>query len=591
MIPITFPLKFSYDQLYYKDYVDNFFASKQNYWGSWKGNKKEAPNLQRFTSEFKQQATLNFQHLKKISIRGNLSPEEKQILKEFLNLKNELGFNVSDKNFGPVIYSRSKLEEQDKLHLYDSCKTYQEITMSNDEIYSILNSKLLALISKYNKPRSPLSSICKQILNWAKLCSIKKKLGNFYSLFKLHKPPNKNGCCSRPIANTKNFITSEASHKLHELLQEDIYNQPSILKDSLSMIRKLHKIDLTPYSTLLIATADVTALYPSIDIERGLIALLWFLNTHTKHTQLVKTFIMDLARFILENNYVECKLSNIPHIFLQLIGTAMGTNFAVIYANALLLYIEEPIIKEYKQYIVLYDRFIDDIHIMWSGSKSLFAEFQNKINHSDPSIKLIWSLNPTEDSMDEEKDLMKAGLNTNFLDINILLSKTDSNYRLSYSTFRKPGSSYAYLPHSSFHQKHTFAAWIKAELLRLLTHSSSLEIWIKDCNFFYKQLKSRGYPSCFLIDTFTGIKWSQKDTYIFPSPETIAEKRRKKEQFFDKYKACTLPIRYTPTTVNICRNISLKLDQLREGAPNNIFPIALFKASINSKNLGAILHR
>ena len=39
--------------------------------------------------------------------------------------------------------------------------------------------------------------------------------------------------------------------------------------------------------------------------------------------------------------------------------------------------------------------------------------------------------------------------------------------------YLKPGNAYAYIPFTSFHH-----GWILAELLRLLTHSSSPEIWM-----------------------------------------------------------------------------------------------------------------
>ena len=56
---------------------------------------------------------------------------------------------------------------------------------------------------------------------------------------------------------------------------------------------------------------------------------------------------LELARFVLENNYVECK--GIDGAFLQKIGTAMGTSFSVTYAVIFMIWLETPIIREFRK--------------------------------------------------------------------------------------------------------------------------------------------------------------------------------------------------------------------------------------------------
>ena len=73
---------------------------------------------------------------------------------------------------------------------------------------------------------------------------------------------------------------------------------------------------------------------------------------------------LKLARFVLENNYVECK--GVEGSFLQRIGTAMGTSFSVTYAMIFMIWLETSIINEFQQQIVLYRRYIDDIFLIWS---------------------------------------------------------------------------------------------------------------------------------------------------------------------------------------------------------------------------------
>ena len=54
------------------------------------------------------------------------------------------------------------------------------------------------------------------------------------------------------------------------------------------------------------ATFDVVALYPSIDLERGLKSLKWFLETECDFSEQLCDFILVLARFVLTHCYVAC---------------------------------------------------------------------------------------------------------------------------------------------------------------------------------------------------------------------------------------------------------------------------------------------
>ena len=44
--------------------------------------------------------------------------------------KHDIGYNASDKNYGPVLYSREKYTEQCKLHLFDGKGTYEKISQT-----------------------------------------------------------------------------------------------------------------------------------------------------------------------------------------------------------------------------------------------------------------------------------------------------------------------------------------------------------------------------------------------------------------------------------------------------------------------------
>ncbi len=61
----------------------------------------------------------------------------------------------------------------------------------------------------------------------------------------------------------------------------------------------------------------------------------------------------------------------------------------------------------------------------------------------------------------------------NLLDLNITIVYSQASADLAYKVYRKSGTAYEYLPYISYHARHVFRGWLKAEMHRLLTHSSS----------------------------------------------------------------------------------------------------------------------
>jgi hypothetical protein len=76
-----------------------------------------------------------------------------------------------------------------------------------------------------------------------------------------------------------------------------------VLKDSLSLIRQLESLSFSPTLNILRTSAGVAALYPSINIEDGMKALLWFMEQHSSIPVDLQPKYLKLAQFVLENNY------------------------------------------------------------------------------------------------------------------------------------------------------------------------------------------------------------------------------------------------------------------------------------------------
>ena len=96
-----------------------------------------------------------------------------------------------------------------------------------------------------------------------------------------------------------------------------------------------------------------------------------------------------------------------------------------------------------------------------------------------------------------------------FLDLNIRAVYTTTMVEFEFCVYWKPGNAYVYLPYGSYHSRHVFRGWLKAEMHRLLTHSSKVNIWLEECSKFYYHLRARGYPACAIDAKFSKLSWNQ----------------------------------------------------------------------------------
>jgi hypothetical protein len=164
---------------------------------------------------------------------------------------------------------------------------------------------------------------------------------------------------------------------------------------------------------------------------------------------------------------------------------------------------------------------------------------------------------------------------------------TGNGFKSIFSPFRKPGNAYAYIPFNSFHARHTFRGWILAELLRLLTHSSSPETWREEGLNFYYLLCSRGYPRQFLRAVFKEVLWERRSQVLYPSQD----RSRTGEHFFKTYRACVLTLRNAPEWPLLKERLDLNLQDLVDTTYADIFPRRAFLAQCNAPRLGSILKR
>jgi hypothetical protein len=143
--------------------------------------------------------------------------------------------------------------------------------------------------------------------------------------------------------------------------------------------------------------------------------------------------------------------------WLQLTGTAMGTPAACSYATLSFgQYENTTLLPAFKDNIIFYCRYIDDIFGIWlpstTNNKTTWANFKQMLNGWG---NLQWYLE------DPSKKI-------NFLDLNIEIKHSN----LHFSTFQKPLNLHLYIPPLSAHPQSCLKGLITGELRRYWIQNS-----------------------------------------------------------------------------------------------------------------------
>lgn len=316
---------------------------------------------------------------------------------------------------------------------------------------------------------------------------IKFQFPYFYVTPKIHKTGPLTG---RPISGAVNWITTPISTILNIRLKPHLIQYNTILKNSYDLVKNLEDINTLNLhdSTFYLITADVESLYPNIDIP----TLLKIVDNHDE-------LLTPLTEFVCQNSYVRYG----DKVYHQRSGIAMGTNAAVTLANLYLAKLLDPLIMAWHKLengtstgkIFYYQRFIDDLFIVWQGSLQSYQSFRKWLSHKLPqNIRLTFTDPATQ--------------NVAFLDLNI----TFDNYTKKFHTsiYQKALNRYTYITPYSQHVRHVFTGFIKGELTRysrLCTDPYSYEI-IK--GLFKQRLLNRGYLYKDIINIFIKHQWNTR---------------------------------------------------------------------------------
>ena len=422
--------------------------------------------------------------------RPNLSVTERKALLSLKERKDIL-IKPADKNLGPVCMDTTWYHGQCLTHL-DNPKTYSRVThLDTERIVSDLQLGLSNLLGSHPFDGNPnQTSWNKEELKYILFHTPSRvSIPLFYGLPKVHKNP----ISLRPITAAHSWVTTGLSKYLAKKLNSILPLLSTVLSDSFHLLNEIENLTLVN-DNCYFATSDVNSLYPSIPIEEGINAVKDTLASANCYPPAEQDFIVRALHFTLTSMFVSFG-DNIYH---QVSGTAMGTNVAPPYAQIYLYQWELPILELFKDIVILYRRYIDDILLVTSVPLDLHHPLVLGLSNRNPNIKLSWEF--SKDSIP-------------FLDMVIYKGQRFYNHHiLDVKVYQKSMNRYLYLTPRSYTPN--LFSFIRGELIRYVRLSSSLEEYMKVKDLFYYRLIARGFFPHLLKAIFKDVTHSNRGYFL-----------------------------------------------------------------------------
>ncbi|XP_077134833.1 uncharacterized protein LOC143788815 [Ranitomeya variabilis] len=374
--------------------------------------------------------TLHEQRLGFLPVRHNLDPLEKQALDSLSENKNII-IKPADKGGAIVVMDKSFYVGEVRRQLSDTT-TYK--ILQTDPTYSI-QRKIKGVLDKHLLLNTIDNKTKAYLTNNHPVTPV------IYILPKIHK--NLQNPPGRPIVASTDSILNPLSMFLEKLLTPYTKLTKSFILDTGDFLKKIRNINNIPCASIL-CTFDVNSLYTSITHDKGIEAVSLTLNEANvdKGSQELCT---DLLNLVLRENFFLFE----DDFFVQICGTAMGSNVAPAYANLYMDRFEKEHVypdPAFQKHARTWYRYIDDIFCIWQGDLTSLLEFYATINavRSELSFTLIHHSN--EVTFLDTKVLKDVN---GYLSTDIYTKPTDCNSLLLYNSCH-PKSIKNSLPRSQF---------------------------------------------------------------------------------------------------------------------------------------------
>ena len=310
------------------------------------------------------------------------------------------------------------------------------------------------------------------------LIQLNPQTPNLYFRPKIHKAD----VPGRPIVSSIDSHSSKISAFVDIHLEEIVNGIKSHIKDTTDFINKVEEIENIPEDTILV-TMDVKSLFTQIPHNEGINAVARTLERLEK-SNVSNRVILKLLSLTLHLNNFEF---NGKH-FLQKKGSSMGSKSSCRYADIFMddfetRYIYPRISDKY----LAYYRFVDDIFMLWTGTKADLLAFFKEINTVHESIKF---------------DCKFSYTSINFLDTTVY--KNERNC-LSTKVYTKPTDRPGYIHNQSYHPRSQIENIPYGQALRAKRISTEETDFRQSLAKLKDKFKQRGYKEDALEEKFARV--------------------------------------------------------------------------------------
>ncbi|XP_069829439.1 uncharacterized protein [Dendropsophus ebraccatus] len=244
-----------------------------------------------------------------------------------------------------------------------------------------------------------------------------------------------------------------------------------------------------------LASVDVESLYTRIPQDAGVQAIQEVLSSTDKPESFVQ-FVGEALAFVLSHNAFKFG----DRWFQQVSGVAMGTPVACSLANLFLAVFEKKYIftlnNHFMRYIVTFLRFMDDIFIVWSGTKAQFEQFVEYLNDGT--------------KMNMKFTSVFGGQQLDFLDVRVEIV----DGKLVTSGFRKETATNSLLHFGSYHPPHVKKSLPYSQFLRLRRLNSTEEKFLIQSQELTDRLRERGYSAGVILEAFERARRQRRERIL-----------------------------------------------------------------------------
>ena len=399
--------------MYYKTEPTPAFSEKPDFKvpSNWTPPIRDAP-LELYISEI-EDILLNINESSKSY--PNFNKDERKALHSLI-YDDQIIIKTTDKGSAVVVWCKDDYLLEASNHLKDTI-VYQKC--KGDPLKKVNNEVKSVLRDMFNR---------KKINNkvWVYLIMKKPELGRFYLLPKIHKRAlNVPG---RPVISNNGTATENKSAFLDFHLKNIVSTTPHILEDTRDFLQRLNQIGDIPENALLVSF-DVVGLYPHKPHDQG-VKIMWRFLDKREDQSVSSESLCKLPNIVLKHNYFELGKG----FYQQILGTAIGTKFALHYANIFMAGLENETFEKSHVQPDLWLRYLD-IFCIWTEGLENSKEFFGFFNNFHRSIKFTMEYSQKQ---------------INFIDV--LISKNENESSLVTSLFTKSTDSYQYLHATSCHR-------------------------------------------------------------------------------------------------------------------------------------------